>query len=219
MLKSLKGALCALALCVAPAALAADKGFGLGQAALPEEIRAWDIDVRPDGQGLPPGKGTVAQGEKLFLQRCASCHGEFGEGVGRWPALSGGKGSLTSEEPEKTISSFWPFVSSVYDYIHRAMPFGDAQSLAPDETYALVAYLLSMDDIVPADFELNDKNFASIRMPNEGAFHPDDRLSAEKQFWNREPCMKDCKAEVKILSHARVLNVTPDVKDTTAKVD
>jgi len=99
------------------------------------------------------------------------------------------------------------------------MPFGDVQSLAPDETYALVAYLLSIDDIVPADFELTDKNFTSIRMPNESAFYADDRPAAEKQFWNREPCMKDCKAEVKILSHARVLNVTPDAAEAGGKVD
>jgi cytochrome c len=200
-------------------AFAGDKGFGLGRDARPEEIQAWDIDVRPDGQGLPPGKGTVAEGETLFIERCAFCHGDFGEGAGRWPPLAGGTGSLTSEQPEKTMGSYWPFLSSAFDYIHRTMPFGDAQSLTPDETYAVVAFLLNMNDIVQADFELNDKNFASVRMPNETSFFPDNRTEAEKQFWNREPCMKDCKTEVKITGRARVIDVTPETEEGRGQVD
>jgi mono/diheme cytochrome c family protein len=212
MSRSLKFALCVIAGGISSAAMAGEKHFGLGREALPEEVKAWDIDVRPDGQGLPPGKGTVAQGETLFLERCAVCHGEFGEGAGRWPPLAGGAGSLESAEPEKTIGSYWPYLSSAYDYIHRTMPFGDAQSLTPDETYAILAFLLNMNDLVPADFELSDKNFTSIHLPNEKAFYMDDRKEAEKQFWNRKPCMKDCKAEVKITGTARVLDVTPESK-------
>jgi mono/diheme cytochrome c family protein len=212
MSKSLKAALCVMIGCLSTGAIAGEKALGLGRPALPEEIKAWDIDVRPDGQGLPPGKGTVAQGEKLFLERCAVCHGEFGEGAGRWPPLSGGAGTLKSADPDKTIGSFWPYLSSVYDYIHRAMPFGDAQSLTPDQTYALVAFLLNMNDVVPANFELSDKNFTSIHLPNEKAFYDDDRTESEKAFWNKEPCMKDCKGEVKILGRARALDVTPETK-------
>lgn len=219
MSKSLKFALCLLAIGMSSSAFAGDKGFGLGRDARPEEIQAWDIDVRPDGQGLPPGKGTVAEGETLFIERCAVCHGDFGEGAGRWPPLAGGTGSLTSEQPEKTMGSYWPFLSSAFDYIHRTMPFGDAQSLTPDETYAVVAFLLNMNDIVQADFELSDKNFASVRMPNETSFFPDDRTEAEKQFWNREPCMKDCKTEVKITGRARVIDVTPDTEEGRGQVD
>lgn len=219
MSKSLKFALCLMLGGAASAANAGEKPLGLGREALPEEIKAWDVDVRPDGQGLPPGTGSVAAGEALFLERCAACHGEFGEGAGRWPPLAGGFGSLTSESPEKTLGSFWPYLSTVYDYIYRTMPFGDAQSLTPDETYGLVAYLLHMNDVVPKDFELNDKNFASIRLPNEKAFYPDDRTETEKRFWNREPCMKDCKQEVKITGHARVLDVTPETEAKAGHVD
>lgn len=219
MSKSLKAVLCLLLLGAAPSAMAAEKGFGLGRPALPEEIKAWDIDVRPDGEGLPPGKGTVAEGEALFLEQCASCHGEFGEGAGRWPPLAGGAGSLTSESPEKTIGSFWPYLSTAYDYIHRTMPFGNAQSLTPDQTYAIVAFLLHMNDVVPADFELSDKNFSSVRLPNEAAFYDDDRTETEKHFWNREPCMKDCKGEAKVIGRARVLDVTPETEGAAGQVD
>ena len=193
--------------------------LGLGRPALPEEIKAWDIAVRPDGKGLPPGKGTVKQGDELFQAQCASCHGEFGQGNGRWPVLAGGMGSLTADRPEKTIGSFWPDLSTVYDYIRRAMPYGNAQSLSPDEIYALTAYLLYLNDIVKdEEFELSDKNFTSVKLPNAAAFYDDDREATEKAFWSKEPCMKDCKAEVKITGRAAVLDVTPDSK-SAPKVD
>ncbi len=193
--------------------------LGLGRPALPEEIKAWDIAVRPDGKGLPPGKGTVKQGDELFQAQCASCHGEFGQGNGRWPVLAGGQGSLKADRPEKTIGSFWPDLSTVYDYIRRAMPYGNAQSLTPDELYALTAYLLYLNDIVKdEEFELSDKNFTSVKLPNAAAFYDDDRETTEKAFWGKKPCMKDCKAEVKITGRAAVLDVTPDSK-SAPKVD
>lgn len=193
--------------------------LNLGRPALPEEIKAWDIDVRPDGMGLPPGRGTVKQGDEIFQTQCASCHGEFGQGNGRWPVLAGGQGSLTSDRPEKTIGSFWPDLSTVYDYIRRAMPYGNAQSLSPDEIYALTAYLLYLNDIVKdEEFELSDKNFTSVKLPNAATFYDDDRETTEKAFWGKEPCMKDCKSEVKITGRAAVLDVTPDSK-TAPKVD
>jgi cytochrome c len=196
--------------CAAPA-LAADKKIGLGRVATPEEVAGWDIDVRPDGQGLPPGKGTVAQGETLFIERCSACHGEFGQGNDRWPVLAGGHGSLTSDRPEKTIGSFWPVPSTIYDYVRRAMPYGAAQSQNPDEIYALVAYMLNLNDVIKdPDFELNDKNFASITLPNAGGFFDDDREKSEKAFWKKSVCMKDCKTAVEITGHATVLDVTPD---------
>lgn len=187
--------------------------LGLGREALPEEIAAWDIDVRADGQGLPPGQGSVKDGETLFLEKCASCHGEFGEGVGRWPVLAGGHGSLKGDNPDKTIGSFWPYLSTTFDYIKRAMPYGQAQSLTDDEIYAITAFLLSMNDVVKDDFVLSKENFASVKLPNEAAFYMDDRETAEKHFWKPEPCMKDCKAKVEITGHARVIDVTPDDKD------
>lgn len=186
------------------------KGTGVGRPALPEEITAWDIDVRPDGTGLPPGSGSVKQGEEVFMQQCASCHGEFAEGNGRWPVLAGGFSSLKGENPEKTIGSFWPYLSTSYDYIRRAMPFGNAQSLSADDTYAIVAFLLFMNDRVKDDFVLTKENFASISLPNETQFYDDDRETAERHFWKADPCIKGCKQEVKILSRARALDVTPE---------
>jgi cytochrome c len=94
-----------------------DKPLGIGRAAKPEEIAGWDIDIRPDGQGLPAGKGTVKQGEAIYMQQCAACHGEFGESAGRWPILSGGADTLASHDPVKSIGSYWPYASTVIDYI------------------------------------------------------------------------------------------------------
>jgi cytochrome c len=187
--------------------------LGLGRAATAEEIAAWDTDVRPDGRGLPVGKGTVKQGDDLFQEKCASCHGEFGQGVGRWPVLAGGAGTLKADRPDKTVGSFWPDLSTVFDYIKRAMPYGNAQSLTNDEVYALTAYILSMNDIVKDEtFELNEKNFTSIKMPNAAAFFEDDRETSEKQFWNKNPCMKDCRPAPKVTGRAMAIDVTPDGK-------
>lgn len=207
-----------IAFAVAPALSQGKKKSGLGRVALPEEIAAWDTDVRPDGAGLPPGKGSVKEGEALFQEQCAVCHGEFGEGAGRWPVLAGGQGSLKSEGPEKTVGSFWPYASTTFDYIRRAMPFGNAQSLTPDQVYALTAYVLQLNDLVKEDFVLSRENFASVKLPNEKNFYDDDREVSEKHFWNKKPCMTNCKVEVKVTGHARVLDVTPDSK-TGPKVD
>ncbi|MEM1419229.1 MAG: c-type cytochrome [Pseudomonadota bacterium] len=185
--------------------------LGLGREALPEEIAAWDIDIRPDGAGLPQGAGTVADGEAVFAEKCASCHGDFGEAVGRWPVLAGGFETLNSEDPVKTVGSYWPYLSTVWDYVHRAMPFGDAQSLTDDEVYAITAYLLYVNDLVDdEEFELSNANFLETPLPNEANFFLDDRLETEKAFWNRaDICMQNCKESVEITSKARVLQVTP----------
>lgn len=185
--------------------------LGLGRVALPEEIAAWDTDVRPDGKGLPPGRGTVSQGDALFQAQCAACHGEFGEGVGRWPVLAGGLGTLKADRPDKTIGSFWPDISTVFDYIKRSMPYGNARSLSDDDVYALTAYLLSMNDIVKdQNFELNDRNFTSIKMPNAAAFFDDDREISEKQFWKKDPCMTKCRGAPTVTGRALTFDVTPD---------
>jgi cytochrome c len=186
--------------------------FHLGRPATEDEVAAWDIDIRPDGAGLPEGRGTVAEGEPIFAEQCASCHGDFGEAVGRWPVLAGGQGTLMNERPEKTVGSFWPYLSTVYDYIRRAMPFGNARSLSDDEVYALTAYILYLNDIVSdEDFELSKENFTSVRLPNEDNFIDDDRLSEPHYAANIEPCMTDCKpGKAEITKHAAVLDVTPD---------
>lgn len=218
MSRSLERLLATL-LILAPLTTASAGKLGLGREATPEEVKAWDISVRPDGKGLPPGKGTVKQGEEIFQAQCATCHGEFGEGKDRWPVLAGGLGSLTHDRPDRTVGSFWPEASTVFDYIKRAMPFGNAQSLSDDQIYALTAYILSLNDVVKDQaFELNQSNLASIKMPNKDGFYDDDRETTERHFWTRKPCMKDCKAEVKVLNRAQVLDVTPDSK-TGPKVD
>ena len=205
--------LAALALCaLAAGAEAQKKKLGLGREALPAEVQAWDTDIRPDGQGLPDGRGSVKEGEALYLERCAACHGEFGEGIQRWPVLAGGRGSLKSGNPEKTVGSFWPFLSTSFDYIRRTMPFGNAQSLTPDETYAVTAFLLNMNDIVRDDFVLSKQNFTSVILPNAGGFYDDDRETAEKHFWRKDRCMKNCKQEVKVLNRAMNIDVTPGDK-------
>jgi cytochrome c len=210
-------ALIALGATAGPTAAWAD-GFGLGRAATGAEIAAWDIDVRPDGLGLPEGQGSVADGEVLFTDRCASCHGDFGEGVGRWPVLAGGQGTLTRERPVKTIGSYWPYLSTVFDYVHRAMPFGDAQSLSADETYAVTAYLLYLNDVVTEEeFVLSRENFAEVRLPNEARFVDDPRPDTATPT-DGAPCMTDCRDAVAITMRAAVLDVTPESENLSGAV-
>ena len=187
--------------------------YGLGRQALPEEIEAWDIDVRPDGMGLPEGSGSVERGEEVFSEQCAVCHGDFAEGVDRWPVLAGGQGTLKADRPVKTVGSYWPYLSTVWDYVHRAMPFGYAQSLSNNDVYAITAYLLYSNAIVEDDFVLSKDNFGDVKMPNEDGFFADDRM--ETEIWkDPQRCMKDCKpGPVEITMRARVLDVTPDSEE------
>jgi cytochrome c len=205
MSRSLK--LAALAALIATPAFAGQ--FNLGREATPNEIAAWDIDIRPDGAGLPEGSGDVFTGEEVFTEKCAICHGDFGEGAGRWPVLAGGQGTLNRARPVKTIGSYWPYLSTVWDYVHRAMPFGDAQSLTDDEVYAITAYILYLNDIVEDDFELSHENFAEVRLPNEENFFDDPRPDYPL-IADGAPCMENCKTDVKITMHAAVLDVTPE---------
>ena len=193
--------------------------FKLGRKATDEEVAAWDFDVRPDGLGLPEGHGTVNEGMAIFDQNCATCHGDFGEGIDRWPVLSGGHDTLTNDRPVKTIGSYWPYLSTVYDYIHRAMPFGNTHTLSDNDYYALTAYLLYLNDIVSdEDFELNKENFTSIRLPNENGFIPDDRAQEAHNKDRSEPCMSNClPGQAKITMHAAVLDVTPEGNDDSGK--
>src|SRR5215469_4079984 len=135
------------------------RNYGIGHALNAEQIAGWDIDVRPDGQGAPPGRGSVKEGEKVYLDKCAACHGEFGESAGRWPALAQGKGTLASHDPVKTVGSYFPYLSSVFDYIRRSMPFGDAQSLENNELFAVTAYVLYLNDIVDDKFVLSKETW------------------------------------------------------------
>ncbi len=183
--------------------------YGLGRAALPDEIAAWDRDVRPDGTGLPPGQGTVETGEAVFGEQCAVCHGDFAEGVGNWPSLSGGFDTLDSADPVKTVGSYWPYLSTVFDYVRRSKPYGNAQSLKVDEVYAVVAYLLYSNDLVADDFTLSQANFLHVTMPNADGFIADDRAKTEYPRFSEPPCMQDCRAPVTITKRASDLDLTP----------
>ncbi|MFN3253181.1 c-type cytochrome [Roseibium album] len=187
-----------------------ESGYGLGRKARTEEIAAWDIDVLPDGRGLPQGRGDVFTGEEVFAEKCASCHGDFAEGVDNWPVLAGGFDTLADKDPVKTVGSYWPHLSTVWDYVHRSMPFGEAQTLTPDETYAIVAYILYSNDLVDDEFELSHENFSGFEMYNKGGFLIDDRPEREYARWSSEPCMENCKPSVEITMRATFLDVTPE---------
>lgn len=145
--------------------------LGLGQTATPEQIRGWDIDVRADGAGLPPGSGSVLQGQAIYQARCLACHGADGA-KGTAPRLAGGQGTLATASPVLTVGSYWPYATTLYDYIHRAMPLDSPQSLTPDEVYAVTAYTLHLNGIVKADAVLDAQSLAAIRMPNRDGFRP-----------------------------------------------
>ena len=192
-----------------PSVSAEQRPFGLGQIATAEQVAGWDIDVRPDGLGAPAGSGNALDGEEIYAERCSACHGDFGEAVDNWPVLVGGAGTLTSHDPVKTTGSYWPYASTMYDYIYRAMPFGEAQSLSHDETYQIVAYLLYMNDIIDDEFEVNHDTIGTIEMPNRDGFMlPDPR--PDGQPVSGIACMKDCDVPTKIIGKARDINVTPE---------
>ncbi len=190
-------------------------GYGIGTPATTEEIAGWDIDIRPDGMGLPPGSGSVEDGEMLYEEKCASCHGSFGEGAGRYPVLAGGEGTLTAARPNKTVGSYWPYASTLWDYIHRAMPFPQPQSLTDDEVYAITAYVLNLNDLVDDDFVLTADNLASIEMPNKDGFFFDDRPDTQNTG-----CMKNCKdpASIKITSEPSIATLQDESGEVVVEV-
>lgn len=208
-LKPLIAGALSLAVLLPGLAQSAEK-LNIGSPVGKDVIAGWDIDVRPDGHGLPAGQGSVTGGEELYLDQCAACHGEFGEGAGRYPVLMGGYDTLTTSDPVKTVGSYWPYATTLYDYIRRAMPFGNAQSLSADELYAISAYVLFMNDIVEEDAVLDAESLAAIQMPNRDGFTlPDPRPDVK-----RTACMEDCKDTPTVKSFARKIAVTPDVKKT-----
>ena len=146
----------------------------IGRAAQENEIQAWDIAIGPTGMELPAGSGSVASGAKLYAVQCAYCHGKSGT-EGPDHRLVGGQGTLTGKKPIKTIGSYWPYVTTLYDYIARAMPFLTPGSLTPDQVYAVTAYLLQLNGIIEADTVIGNENLASIKMPNRDGFVPDSR--------------------------------------------
>jgi len=182
-------------------ATAATLRFGFGKPATPDEIAAWDIDVRPDGTGLPPGRGSVAEGQAIYDAKCASCHGTFGESTDYLP-LAGGVGSLGSDQPMRTTGSKLNYATTLFDYIRRAMPFNAPKSLTDDEVYALTAYVLNLNDVLPADAVLDRERLVAVKMPNRDGFttaHGLGRRDGRPDTRN-VACMHDCVREVRLSS-------------------
>jgi mono/diheme cytochrome c family protein len=142
----------------------------LGRPVAPDELAAWDISIAPDGGGLPPGGGTAPQGEAVYVADCQSCHGEKGAGKPNDP-LVGGQGTLVGEGmPVKTVGSFWPYATTLFDYIRRAMPLNAPKSLTDDQVYAVSAYILRLNGIIEDHDEMNAKTLPAVRMPNRDGF-------------------------------------------------
>lgn len=182
--------------------------FGYGTPATPAQIAGWDIDVRgEDGVGLPEGKGTVERGADVYAEQCAACHGTFGEGEGRFPKLVGGVGTLRDERPEPTVGSYWPFAPTLWDYINRAMPMPSPHTLSADDVYALTAYILHLNDLVPDAFVADRKSLPDVKMRNRNNFIWTD----PRPDTMAKPCMNACvdAAGVRISSTAEGKSLTP----------
>ena len=154
---------------VPPATAMAGKSYGIGRAATPEEIAGWDIDISPDGAGLPAGRGDVAEGRSIYDEKCAACHGAHGEGK-PMDRLAGGFGTVFDAKSERTVGSFWPYATTLFDYVRRAMPFDAPESLTPDQVYAVCAYVLYLNNLVPPDAVMDANTLPKIEMPNRTHF-------------------------------------------------
>src|SRR6202162_975202 len=154
--------------------------YGVGRPPTPEQIRDLGTAIAPDGSGLPEGSGTVAAGREVFAARCSKCHGEKGEGaVG--PVLVGGQGTLGTAKPLKTVGSYWPYATTVWDYINRARPCDQPGLLKPPEVYAVVAYILNLNGIIGNDQVMDAKSLPKVKMPNRNGFVADPRPDVGKK--------------------------------------
>jgi len=150
--------------------VAAQQSPNLGKPISPEDLASWDISIGPDGAGLPPGSGTVKQGEAVYMAKCQACHGEKGAGTPN-DRLVGGQGSLPGDKPPvKTVGSYWPYATTLFDYIRRAMPFNESKSLTKDEVYGVVAYLLNLNGVIPEGETVNAQSLPKVAMPNRDGF-------------------------------------------------
>jgi cytochrome c len=169
MRKFLRAAAPAALLALASPAFA-QQSPNLGKPISAEDLASWDISIGPDGAGLPPGSGTVKQGEAVFVAKCQACHGEKGAGRPN-DRLVGGQGSLPGDKPPvKTVGSYWPYATTLFDYIRRAMPFNESKSLTSDEVYGVVAYLLNLNGVIPESETMNAQSLPKVTMPNREGF-------------------------------------------------
>ena len=163
-----------LLLILQPIVTAQSPKYGLGRAPTPDEIRAWDVAIGPDGKELPSASGTAADGKRVYAAKCAACHGKTAK-EGPNDVLVGGQGSLNTAKPVKTIGSYWPYATTVWDYINRSMPYDKPGSLSADDVYAVTAYLLSLNGIIGENDVMNAKTLPQVRMPNRNGFIGDPR--------------------------------------------
>jgi S-disulfanyl-L-cysteine oxidoreductase SoxD len=160
------------AMLVAATTIASAQAPQFGQAVTPADIAPWDISIGPDGAGLPGGRGTAKQGEVVYAAKCQACHGEKGAGRPN-DALVGGAGTIASDQPAvKTVGSYWPYATTLFDYIRRAMPWSETKSLSNDEVYAVSAYILHLNGIIGADDVLDAQSLPKVKMPNRDGFIP-----------------------------------------------
>ncbi len=180
----------ALAVVAAACATAAQaqSPYGIGHPATPAEIAGWNIDIDREGHNLPPGKGTVNHGQEVFDQQCAACHGAKGEG-GVGDRLVGGQGTLATPKPVRTVGSYWPYAPTLFDYIRRAMPQNAPESLSNEDVYAVSAYILHLNGLLPADAALDAATLSAIKMPNRAMFVGDPRPDVKNP-----DCMTNCPA-------------------------
>src|ERR1700730_3314995 len=164
----------------------AQSPYGIGRSATPAEIAGWNIDVDRYGNNLPPGSGSVSHGREVFDQQCAACHGARGEGV-IGDQLVGGQGTLATPKPVRTVGSYWPYAPTLFDYIRRAMPQNAPQSLSNEDVYAVSAYILNLNGLLPADATLDAGTLRAIKMPNRSMFVGDPRPDVKNPA-----CMSGC---------------------------
>ena len=161
-----------LILLAASCGTAAAAGLNLGQPVTEADLSAWDISILPDGRGLPPGRGTAMQGERIYIEKCQSCHGVKGAGQPN-DVLVGGHDTIASDKPAvKTVGSFWPYATTLFDYVRRAMPWQMPKSLSDDEVFAVSAYILHLNGIIGADEVMDRESLPKVRMPNRNGFKP-----------------------------------------------
>jgi cytochrome c len=175
----------AVAACITAAAQTPDYK-NVGRTPTAQEVQAMDIAIGTDGKELPPGSGNAKTGARLFNEKCVACHGENQEGTAQAPALVGGKGTLTSLHPKMTAGSYWPFATTIFDYIRRAMPRYAEGSLKTDEVYSLTAFILYRNDIIKEDDVIDAKTLPKIKMPNRDGFIPQNL--DEIHDWKKRGC-------------------------------
>jgi S-disulfanyl-L-cysteine oxidoreductase SoxD len=171
-------------LLVATALFAQSPKYGVGRSPTADEVRQWASSIAPDGTGLPPGSGTAAQGKETYANRCSRCHGATGEGRDSVP-LAGGQGTLKDPKPLKTVGSFWPYATTLWDYVNRAMPFDRPGLLQAAEVYAAVAYVLNLNGIIGSDRVMDATTLPQVKMPNRDGFVPDARPDVPKKTGSR----------------------------------